>query len=235
MSSTYIKLIISGDDTFSSRNFLMSLKKQFNLVETINGKEALETDVEEKVLATDLFNQDRKLVLVEGLPKEQYLDVLNQADQNIIIWVSGKLTITEARAIQSLSSFTGREFADFKSVNSFTFTSKFFTKDYTGAMRALDKLSNNTPFEMLIGALSYRARQLILFRQDESPDKLSPFQKQKLGEEASKWTEVELLNLYNHLTKIDMELKSGTIKPNIAFANLVNKFLLPSLVGKAKN
>lgn len=226
MAEKPLKLILSGEDANTSRNFLLSLRKRYSTVEILNGAELDQQLIEEKILTEEMFSTGEKLVVIEGLPKDKNWESLNSADQNIVIWITGSLGVKAERA---LSAFTKRDFSDAIPVNAFAFTNKFFVKDLTGSVLALDRLiEKRVPFEMLIGAINYRLRQLAILKAEGTLTKVKPTQLQKLEAEARQWSEPELAKLYDELTSLDEMLKNGKIKYKSGFLNLIYALLLPS-------
>lgn len=222
-----LKLIIYGEDVNSSRNFLLSVRKRFATVEILTSSELDEVGLEEKLLGRDMFANGPKLLVIEGLPKDKFLPLLNDTDQNVVIWVDGKSASLLTKTTKVLPSFTKKEFADLIPTNAFTFVNKFFGKDTSGAALALDRLAElKIPSELIIGALNYRLRQLYIFKKEGESARFSPAQLAKVKNEASLWSDEALIQLYEDLTDLDFGIKNGNIKTKTGFLNLILKHSL---------
>lgn len=212
--------IIHGDDTVSSRKYLVELKNASLNSITLEGKELNLNDLVETLKSNSLFS-DEKDIFIENLfsknrsnELENIIDLIKKnSNLNITIWEGSELSKSQ------LSIFPKAK------INLFKIPKTLFL--------FLDNLSPNNPKnivnfhealitsdeEMLFYMLIRQFRLMLSIRDSSSIDdvkRLAPWQKEKILKQSKLFTTEQLERIYNKLYDTDLNIKTGV------FSNLTN-------------
>lgn len=214
-----VKVLIYGEKTDQSRAFLTALKKKFDLVETLEAKELEDGALAEKVYGQDLFESGKKLIVVEGLPKAEFIEAIRKAPANTAIWTDEKVN---AKRLKEFDGFVKKIFEEVFPINAFSFADRFFARELANSIRSFeDVINQKIAFEIIVGALNFRLRQIRLLKDGAGLDKLKSYQLQKLKKMSSLWSKEELEKLYAELINLDEGVKSGKIKNESGMVTLI--------------
>lgn len=209
-----MKYLLHGDDTVSSRKFISSLLEG-HMTTNIEGKSLAPKDLETHLLSTGLFG-DKKALVIENLlsrnaRKKELMAILNTHTGSVlpVLWEDKKLTKT------SLNTVKGFEIKEFvlPSVY-FQFLDNFTQKNGKKLFIMYQDLLKTVTAEQIFYSLLKRMRLLLVLSGNGRSDellKMSPWQKQKLQQQARFWDTNALFTIYKELTDTEIKLKSGRL------------------------
>ncbi len=210
--------LIHGDDTTSSRNYLLELKKKNTGALSFSGETVTLTDLTQALQGDGLFEEIKSVYIEElfgkkkkGKELDAMLDFLNHESKTHAIYLWEKKPISPT----SLKTLTALDIKLFKLPQELF---RFLDAVRPGNAEELITLFHaaqkmNEP-EMMLYMLT---RQIRLLLSQKDPDttideitRLAPWQKSKLKKQADKFKASDLLNLHHSLYLLDVKQKTGT-------------------------
>lgn len=214
--------LIHGDDTVSSRKYLIELKTSSENSVTLDGKELILTDLVHTLKSNSLFS-NKKNIFIEGFfsrktkELEGAIDLINNnSNLNIVLWDENELSRPQ------LSAFSKAAIKLFKIPQSlFSFLDGIKPgnlQNVTLFHSALKNSDENFIFSMIIRQF----RLLLALRggQNDSIDelqRLGSWQIEKLKRQSKMFSFEQLKKIYNKLYEIDLNIKTG-VYPNLTAA-----------------
>ena len=211
-----MRYIIHGDDEVSSRIYLHNLKKQYQQTTTLNGKNLSPQDYSEIVTNQPLFS-GKVLVIIENyLGTEKIYSIKSLVD--VAFWWSRNLSKTP---VGDKTIY----FRDKDAFEVYRFADSVGNKQKKTSLLLLNKLiEENSPPEKIISALT---RQFKLIAQVLDGEKKmiskSDFVIKKISAQANNLSIKEIQKDMMLLFQVDLLIKSGKQKPNIALNFLVHR------------
>ena len=205
--------LLHGQDTVSSRNFLLRLKGQYQTTIVIDLKKS-KGNFE---LPTDsLFEQKTLLILENSLPKNAD-ELLPKVSFDVAIWLP--------ESIETVPKWVDKDLLFKLSENSSTFklADLIFLGQEKQALLVLESLFlNNTASELIIGTLVRQLRlvNLVLEGETEKVSK-SSFVQKKASDQAKNWSLRKAKSAGLFLLRADLSLKKGLLPAKLVFTKLV--------------
>jgi DNA polymerase III delta subunit len=205
--------ILHGDDIVSSRKRLTEITSSFKNVAYLDAEKIFVNDLIQALGSSDMFG-DKKCVVVEKVLKlkkpelEKLLDLLENLDSSstVILWHNtdlSKVFLGKFKKVIAKSFMLPKLF--------FTFLDNLSPNNFKNELDILSKMQN-VEAEQIFYAMVKRIRQLLALKmslESEELSRMSPWQKDKLRNQGSKWKAEELEGIYRDLYKIELKLKSG--------------------------
>lgn len=214
--------IIHGDDTVSSRKYLIELKTASENSVTLDGKGLTFNDLVHALKSNSLFSDGKNIFIENFFSKknkelEESINLINKnSNLNIVIWDENELSKSQ------LSAFLKPTIKLFKIPQSlFSFLDSIKpgnVQNVTLFYSVLKNSDENFLFSMII-----RQFRLLLALRDGQNDsidelqRLGPWQIEKLQRQSQMFTIEQLKKIYNKLYKIDLNIKTG-VYPNLTSA-----------------
>lgn len=204
--------IILGDDISSSRNEFIRLKEEYKnkgyeifLLNEVNIFELNKW----LYYSENLFTKGR-VFFGENLLNEKTIKILSsydtpKTDINFIFWEE-KLEEKEAKKI-----FKNAKILSFKlPYNIFRFLDSIYPSNLHSAYSYLTKIAGIVDENIILYLLQQRFRDLIIIKGGLRPKKnLAEWQIDKLRNQASKWSQKELISFYEALYRIELSQKTS--------------------------
>jgi len=220
--------IFHGDNTeLSRKSFIEAIAKLkagvTNEVVRLNGTDIVQSDLIQALESQSLFGGDR-IVAIEGLfsrriskEKDSLLSylALSPCPLPLLLWEGKKILAT------GLKKFAGKNGVEIKEFKISSLLYKFLDQIIPENGRVVSATFNNLileePVELVFYLLVKRLTELIL----ESPSSgqgggYDDWRREKLIEQASKWTGKGLVNFHKRLTEIDEAIKTGSTPSDLS-------------------
>lgn len=218
--------IFHGDNSEVSRKSFIELIAKLksdgvNEIVRLNGADLVQSDLIQALESQSLFGGDR-VVVIEGLlsrrvSKEKdllisyLLSSIVHSPSSIILlfWDSKKISAV------GLRKFTGKPGVNIKEFKISSLLYKFLDQVIPGngrlASLTFNSLTVEEPVELVFYLLAKRITELILENLSSVSDaSYDDWRRQKIIEQASKWTKKSLINFHKSLTEIDEAVKTGS-------------------------
>ncbi len=205
--------LLHGQDTVSSRSFLLRLKEQYQVTTVIDLKK---TKGVFELPTEQLFEQKHLIVLENSIPKDAD-NLIPQVTNDLVIWLSDDLDTIPKWVGKNLS------FKLTENVSTFKLADLVFSGQEKQALLVLKNLlQKNTPMELLIGSL-VRQLRLINFALEDEVEKVSrnSFLQGKIKDQARKWSKRKVKSAGLRLLKADLSIKKGLLPANLVFSKLI--------------
>ena len=209
----------------SRKSFIEAIAKSkvdgVNEVVRLNGAEVVQSDLIQALESQSLFGVDR-IVVIEGLFSRR----ISKEKDSLISYIASSLfslpssfflLLWEPKKITpaSLKRFTGRKEVEIKEFKISGLLYKFLDQIIPGngrpASLTFNSLINEEPVELVFYLLVKRATELIVENSSSgSGGGYDDWRRQKLIEQASKWSGKALTNFHRRLTEIDEAVKTGS-------------------------
>lgn len=209
--------LIHGENANASRNELQRIRSEFSgEILIFSAKETSPEILAQNLTGSSLFNADKKLLVIENFSANSALfENISVPSTNIdiIFWEGKSLTQTQIKTLQkSFPSLTEQEFK----IDPIVF--KFL--DCLEPRNTKQNLKYWTDYKTtevpeIISVMLVRQFRLLLLAKDpaasDSPDwaRLSPWQKQKINSQASKFSTEILKKCFARLADIDYRSKTS--------------------------
>lgn len=209
-----MKYLLHGDDTASSRKFYLSLTESYQ-VTSLEGKNLLVKDLEEKLVSTSLFDENKAVVienlLSKNVKKKDFVNFLNdEKSQTLtILWEDKRLPKTSYRSLKDVSV---RDFL--LPQNYFQFLDSFAPKNGNKLFKMYHELLLTMSAELVFYSLIKRVRLLVVLANGSTISELSkmaPWQVGKLKSQLRLWKKDELLSFFKNLADTEIEMKTGKL------------------------
>lgn len=213
-------ILIHGENLVHSREKLDQLLQKISpstQVIKLEGKQLTLNQLHQHLRSTGLFADQKTLVIFAllSLPQSSLKKKLIQTfkdypDTSIVFYEEKNV---HAATVKSLNLSPVYQFKPDALV--FKFLDNFSPRQTSQALQYLDQLQqSNQPLDMVFALLAMRVRQLI---QATSPQKLktSPWQKQRLINQAQLFTPSALISIHQQLYRIDLQKKTGITPPDL--------------------
>ncbi len=225
--------IIHGDDTVSSRNYLVEQKNRSEIYFAFEGDSLIVTDLIQAVESGTLFNKS-KTVFVEnfltkrkpGKQTDAIISYLNkQAQNNTFLWEEKEISQ------KNLSYFPKALIKDFRFPQSiFVFLDSIKPGNGKNTILLFHKTLENMQIEIIMFMLIRQFRLLLaitdfdLKTNIDEAKRLAPWQKSKLQSQTKLFNLDYLTKIYLKLYKIDHAQKTGEL--NQPLTGAIDFFLL---------
>lgn len=208
--------ILHGDDTAASRNALYQAKQKTKYAVTFTGDEVNLTDLAQALQGDGLFTEI-KTIFIEDLFNKKRGDELEAIiaylteqgkEHAIYLWERKLLTATTLKLIKNAT------IAAYKLPQElFRFLDAIRPNNSDHAITLFHRALSTTDSEMLFFMLVRQFRLLLAVKETDTPieevQKLAPWQKSKLKQQAKLFSRDKLFSAYTHLSKIDKQAKTG--------------------------
>jgi len=215
--------MIHGEDIAASRDYYWNLKQKMPDSVTLNGATISLTDLQQAVAGQDLFGT-KKTVVIEDLfskkksPKdlEQFTDILNNSDADIILWESKELTPKQVGLLKEkiikLFKIPATIFALLDSIK--PGGGKILIEQFHKTLEEKDP-------EFVLFMLTRLIRTLLAMQDNSSPtisevSRLAPWQRGKLDKQAKLFRVDQLLSLHEQLFNLERNMKTGGLTLSLA-------------------
>lgn len=228
--------IIHGDNFPKSRDNILKIQNKLGVDNKIEAGVADLTpnQLQEQTLSFDIFSKAPFVVL--DISKagrknlKDYVSVLKEIPKrtNVVILSNKSLSKTNV-FIKAKKELSAKEIhnTQIPSANIFKFINYVFDKNRSRAYKELRNLMLDSadPF-YLFSMLVYGLRNLALAK-FESPsfNKMAPFTKSKAQKQANDFTDKQILKLYESFYKIDKNVKTGKLSPEILVPYAIEKVM----------
>lgn len=204
--------LLHGQDTVSSRNFLLRLKKQYQTATVIDVKKSKEIF---ELPSEQLFGQKSLIILENSVPKNAD-NLLPSITHDVVVWLPDSL--------ETIPEWVGKNllFKLSETASTFKLADLIFLGQEKQALILLGNvLQKNTAAELLIGSLvrQLRAINLVLEGEAHRVSKNS-FVQSKTVDQARKWSKKKVKLAGLQLLKADLSIKKGLFSPQLIFAKL---------------
>ncbi len=212
-------MIICGEDSVSSRDYLIQLQesyksKNFEIVKV--RPEELEQTVLSLSNSPSLFGQERILV-TENLNKRisrktnvKLFELLEKIGKDPTIEVIDWEDSLSQREINPHTKAFGVRVKEFKpEKNIFQLLDSCYPSNMKTFIFLLNQLSNPKKEMFIFIMLVRHIRNLILLKSGSNLSQLQPWQRNKLVAQTKQWSENNLTSFYDKLVAIDIATKSG--------------------------
>lgn len=208
--------ILHGDDTAKSRKSIDDLKGDFKFV-YINGVKSSLGEILDKISTQSIFDEKIGFIIERFLSKKRKLKEMIDlvqgsvpANSLIIFWEDKLLT-------GALPKQENTKIIEFKLPKYyFQFLDSLHPNNSYNLHRLYEDLLKSMSSEQLYYSIIKRVRQLrIVSGGDESSieetARLAPWQVSRLKNQATKWSEKDLMDFYNRLFDIEIRMKTSNI------------------------
>ena len=207
--------IICGEDTIASRNYFVSLKKDFLTkgfdIRDIKFEEIKEIPrwlaesptlfFQKKVFFSENLNKKIKKDNKSMLAELQMVNQMSNAD--LIDW--------EGVSVRELKFSKLGKIKEFKPDQSiFKLLDELFPGNRSDFIKLLGRLTQDLDENFVFIMLTRYVRNLILVKEGVNPAKLQSWQVYKLKSQTKQWKIENLVNFYEALFKIEIGLKTGS-------------------------
>ncbi|MBI5356195.1 hypothetical protein HZB78_01115 [Candidatus Collierbacteria bacterium] len=224
--------ILHGDNIDASRKSFIETIAELKAggieeVVRLNGAEIVQSDLIQALESQSLFGGDR-IVAIEGIFSRR----VSKEKEALLIYISSQLAtgnsqlallLWEGKKILAtgLKKFTGKpgvEIKEFKLPRLlYTFLDRIYPKNGKSASVIFNQLIAEEPVELVFYWMVKRITELIL---ENSPSGsgggYDDWRRQKLMDQASRWTEKSLINFHKKLTEIDEAVKTGSTPSDLS-------------------
>lgn len=209
-----MKYLLHGDDISSSRRLLTGLTEGFQVV-TLDGRSLVIKDLEEKLLSTTLFDEDRAVVvenlLSKNAKKQEFVQFINAQTNTIllVLWEDKKLLKT---AFSMLKNITVQEFL--LPSHYFQFLDSFTPGKNKYIYSLYHELLSTMSAEQIFYSLLKRLRLLVILANESTVSdlsKMAPWQLSKLKQQVRLWEKEKLIKVYQKLIDTEIFLKTGKL------------------------
>lgn len=214
-------LLLHGEAISSSREKLLSLKKDFEADSIVTFEKGSEVQTIIGSLTTPSLLSDEQLIVLENPPEDFIFDLsLITYHLSLIIWFDHEVASKKPVIDWVKSKGQILYFPEVKEVSVFPFLDYLANGD-SRAFLEMDKLKKgNFEIQYFITMVFYMLRSLIL-----TPKNAPQFVKDKLKRQREKFKLDDVKKLYKEILEIDFKIKSGLMAVEQAEFALVTKFV----------
>ncbi|MBI4084790.1 MAG: hypothetical protein HY431_02690 [Candidatus Levybacteria bacterium] len=207
--------LIHGDDTASSRNAFLKAKEKAQNQVSFSGDQVNLTDLAQALQGNGLFAEIKAVYIEDLFSKKKGEELMaitsyltDQGKQHdIFLWEKKILTPPVLKQLKNAAVEVYKLPQEL-----FRFLDAIKPKN-TDTISLFHSALETTDSEMLFFMLIRQFRLLLALKETEAPidevQKLAPWQKSKLKRQARLFSSNELISVYNRLSKIDRETKTG--------------------------
>ncbi|MBI2641576.1 hypothetical protein HYW87_03215 [Candidatus Roizmanbacteria bacterium] len=206
--------IICGEDTVASRKYLQSLKQDFSkknysikfMPSSLIGEivkwqgQSMDLFTRKSIFFTELLRKkvNKKDVRTTSLLKE----IHDSKDIELFDW--------EDESARNLPFSRVGSVKEFKlSANIFKLLDSFYPKNKVVFLELLAKVSQSQDEHFIFLMLQRHVRNLILAKENALPNTIQQWQVWKLKSQASHWSKINLIELYEAFMRVEMKEKTG--------------------------
>ena len=207
--------IYHGDDTHASRNNLFQQRQKSHNIKEINGEKTNAIDLSTSLATNNLF--DTETILIDNLfsrprskEKDAAITVLSNyaGTKEILCWE--KKAITKAVLAKLPKNWIIKESKPPALL--FNFLDNIFPGNSQQAVNLFHELLNSSHEPAFIFIMLTRHINSLISAQSATNLRLPPWQIGKLKQQASKFSEAQLIYIVDKLFQIDLCIKSGKTK-----------------------
>ncbi len=210
--------LLHGDNIESSRNELNTLKgnAKGKEIRQIDGRTIDETSLTQALESRSLFGGDT-LVIIENLFNKlgrqqkritQLASILVQSalTTDIIVWESKEVGATVLKSFDSKANIQLFKIP----VVIFQFLDAIRPQNSASLLTYFAQASNRDAPELVFSMIVRRMRQLIMLKDNVTPEGLAGWQASRLTSQTKSFTMEKLHAMYNKLLTIEYSIKSGS-------------------------
>lgn len=206
-------IIIHGDNQTASRSHLENLRRKYEEIINLNGKNLKLEDLIQACESNSIFSTS-KLIVVENISsnknKEIFKYLQNSNSENLVVWENKELGKRDLNEFGSNVQIVLYKLP----IQIFKFIDLIISKNKKQALALYQQISADYPAEMIIYFLIKQYRYLILLKSGskEGPSdfkKMQSWQIAKLTQSANLYTLDELIRIYKKLLEISYKDKNG--------------------------
>jgi DNA polymerase III delta subunit len=226
--------IIHGENNSKSREVILQLQKKLNRQnkKEVNITETSANQLLDLGISYDIFSEAPFIVFdITGTNQrnfDDYIEVLKKIPEEtvVVIYTTKELTkanafiksatVLKAKIMQNQPEFTP---------SVFKFTDALFSKDKNNAYREYRNLTLADDDAFYIFSMVLYGLRNVAHVKFKSPSysKMAPFIKMKAQKQAEKFTEEEIKENFTTCYRLDKDLKTGKISPQILIPYLIEK------------
>lgn len=206
--------LLHGENTVSSRSYLLKLKKDFSEVKTISIKSL--SSLELSSLTPGSLFSTKVLIVIEGWGKDTAEKIKGLGkERDVVIW-------TDKIVENPPKEFKVLEFKENFKTNAFRLADAAAERDLKKSLQILADLQNyKIPPELIIGALSREFRLLLATVEKENLSGTPDFVKEKLKKQVLNWNKEEVIKVLNKILELDQRIKTGRVGAFIGLTKLL--------------
>lgn len=212
--------VIHGTDLAASRLYFLDILQKKYITLRFDGNSITETDVVQSLEGGELFASKKAIAIENLLSKKRQgkelqnlLSQLQKAANNhdIVLWEEKQLS---KQQLKNLSTATIKECS--YPVTLFLFLETLFPRNGKKTVLLFHQTLQTVEPEVILFLLIRHVRLLLALSSEgsETIDEiktLAPWQKSKLRSQASRFSQKELIDLYQKLYQLDLQLKTGAL------------------------
>lgn len=217
-------IIIHGDDTASSRNYLVSIKQKTLSSLIFDGAKVQVTDLAQALEGSGLFEEHNDIFIEDFFSKRKgkdFQDILDyitshEKNSNIYFWEGKKLTAKQT------GTFKKAQVQEFKLPQAlFSFLDSIGGNSEHAIKQFHEALKTSEP-ELLFFMITRHFRILLALADSSGPEahrpldetidevtRMAPWQRSKMQRQSSLLGVTKLKNLYRKLLDMEMNMKTG--------------------------
>ncbi len=205
--------LIHGEDSVSSKNFLLKMKNDYSGFDQVSFKNA--KNVAELLPSGKGLFSEKKLVIIEKFPIRKDFELPKNLDFDVVLWFAE--SVTAPTWVDKVWYFKQRE-----TNSSFRLADAVAYGQEKQALTVLKELLREPrEKEMIIGSLVRQMRLMALSLSGERQEiSRSQFLQDKVSEQTKNWNFRKLRSALVYLLKTDLWLKQGKLSAETLLTNL---------------
>ncbi len=213
------QLLLHGPAKIASRTKLFQLKSSLNSEEvTYFDEGSNSSEIVSAIQTIPMFGSVRTIVLENPDTNLQLDTTFDQV--NLLVWFDSDVSKSSV-----YKQFVDHKkeilfFAEGQELTVFPFLDMLGNRKKTAFVEIERLKMQSFDIYYFLTMAYYLLRNLTVL-----PQKLSPFQKQKLAKQKNNFSEKELITIFQNLLKLEFQLKSGLIDSKQAEFRLINEFM----------
>ena len=211
-----MKYLVHGEDIVSSRNYLSSLKKQYQNTVSLEG-EKLSLEKFKEIAFNPLLFPGKALIVVENFPDPKIIFSIDSVVDAAFWW---PITLEEVPKADKIVYFKEK-----KAFGIFKFADSVGQRQIKTSLSLLNNLFEEKVSSEKIISILTRQLKLIVQVLDGDSDKVSSsdFVKKKLIDQSKLWSIKKIHIALALLFQIDIKIKKGVTKPEVALTFLAER------------
>lgn len=215
--------LIHGDDLTASRKFFISIKEKYHEALTFEGENINFTDLMQEIRGGGLFSENRPVFIEQLLTKKKDITerdaiiklVNNSQTVEIYLWEGKEI---DKKMLLLFKNLTNKLFKIPKGL--FVFLEEIKPGNNEKMLKNFHQIIASSEPEMVFFMMIRHIRLLLGFSTLPSAEisevkRLQPWQRQKIENQAKKFTAEHLKEIYSKLFQIELNLKTGGLSMNL--------------------
>jgi len=207
--------LIHGENLTKSREKLWQIKTEAQAkgqkIETLLAKKIKPSDLEIALAASDLFGQERLLVIEElhslahSKKRTGYMNAINQASEHlaIVLWDKKLLSASNLKKYPQAQEF---KFKMGKAL--WKLVDELSPKNKPAQLKTLHRAIEEDSAHFCLSMITKRIRELLAFSEGAVAG-IHPFVKRKLARQVKNFSQPQLFRLHQKLYELDAQIKQS--------------------------